>query len=82
MTLWGVSENVGEVAAPLGAGGRIVNVASASGAVADPWMAAYCASKAEVIMLTKPLRSTSRLTVFCSTRSRRAPSTRRCCISD
>jgi len=33
--------------------GRIVNVASASGAVADPGMAAYCASKAGVLMLTK-----------------------------
>lgn len=34
-------------------GGRIVNVASASGAVPDPGMAAYCASKAGVLMLTK-----------------------------
>ncbi|MCA1832732.1 MAG: SDR family NAD(P)-dependent oxidoreductase [Actinomycetota bacterium] len=36
-----------------GGGGRIVNVASASGAIADPGMAAYCTSKAAVIMLTK-----------------------------
>lgn len=33
--------------------GRIVNVASVSGLVPDPGMAAYCASKAAVIMLTK-----------------------------
>jgi NAD(P)-dependent dehydrogenase (short-subunit alcohol dehydrogenase family) len=36
-------------------GGVIVNTASTSGLVAQPWQAAYCASKGGVIMFTKAL---------------------------
>lgn len=36
-------------------GGRIVNVASVTGLVASPGRAAYCASKAAVIMLTRAM---------------------------
>lgn len=36
-------------------GGVIVNTASTSGLVAQPWQAAYCASKGGVVMFTKAL---------------------------
>jgi NAD(P)-dependent dehydrogenase (short-subunit alcohol dehydrogenase family) len=36
-------------------GGVIVNTASTSGLAAQPWQAAYCASKGGVVMLTKAL---------------------------
>ena len=39
----------------LGRGGVIVNTASTSGVMAQPYQAAYCASKGGVVMLTKAL---------------------------
>jgi NAD(P)-dependent dehydrogenase (short-subunit alcohol dehydrogenase family) len=36
-------------------GGVIINTASTSGLAAQPWQAAYCASKGGVVMLTKAL---------------------------
>ena len=57
--------------------GSIVNMSSINAQVAIPAVAAYCASKGGVMQLTKASALAWRLTASASTRSARAPSTRR-----